>query len=257
MKKYLLLVGLLPCAGFVHAEGETDYPSVKNAAAIVDAIRSKAELKAIGVDRLATDAEIDALEKLGDCEPIQIGEIEENLALFDWNCEGASSTKGDVSLQLRFRDDGSLFALALNPLKANFAPTEAGMQFADWPSRKKTAERFVDAVISGEDPTLGQLVPLTSLQVTHLQAFAGGEGNVVRYMTEREKRVARRQLGRDVKFAEAPDNAIDLRLAAKNSSETKGKKVSIYFDDGDRVIGVQMEEDLTRVSVSAVPIGAR
>lgn len=257
MKRYLLLAGLLLGVGTVHAQNQAEHPSERTAAAIVDAIRSKADLNAIGFDQLASDAEIEALEKLGECEPIEQGIIEKNLALFHWDCEGGSSTKGDVSLQLRFRDDGSLFTLALNPLKANFAPTEAGLKFADWPSRKETAERFVDAVISGGDPTLGQLVPLTPLQFMQLSAFSGGEGNVVRYMTKREQRVARRQFGRNMKFAEAPENAMDLRFAAKTSSQTMAKKVSIYFDDDDRVIGVQLEEDLTTVSALPAPAGSR
>ena len=65
MKKYLLLVGLLPCAGLVHAQGETDYPSVKNAAAIVDAIRSKAELKAVRRQNIWHNSR----RRVAECEP--------------------------------------------------------------------------------------------------------------------------------------------------------------------------------------------
>ena len=247
MKKYLLLAGLLPFAVVAHGQDQAEYPSARNAAAIVDAIRSKADLKAIGFDRLATDVEIDALEKLGDCEPTQQGDIEKNLALFHWSC-GGSSKEGDVSLQLRFRDDGGLFTFALNPLEANFKPTEAGEQFSDWQSRKETAERFAEAVISGGDPTLDRLVPLTPLHLVYLRAFDGGKANFVRYMTKREKRVARQYLGRKAKFPEPPENAIELQFAAADSSATKGQVVTIYFDEGDRAVGVHMEEDLSRVA---------
>lgn len=252
MLRFVVVAALLVTSASVSAGGEVAYPSIRNAHAIVKAIISKADFVRMGFETLASVAEIKALGELGDCEPTGHGEARANLVVFDWKCGDDGSNDGDRMLTLRFTDDGSLFAFAINPMEKDFAPTDAGVKLADWPAREETAKNFAQAVVMNDDASLGRLIPLTSLHEVQLKSFAGGEWSIVHYMSKRERRDARRLLGQNIKIAEAPEKAIEIRFNAEASVQAAPEKLTLYFDKSDRVIGVYMEDDLTRVA--ALPV---
>lgn len=245
--KYLVLAAFLVASASASANDEVAHPSIRNAHAIIKSIRSKADFVQLGFETLASEAEIEALGELGDCEPIEETVAKANIVVVSWKCGDEGSNDENRVLQLRFQNDGSLFALAINPMEENFAPTDLG-RLADWPARAKTAKNFAKAVVMNDSVSLDGLIPLTTLQKAQLKSFAGGEWSVVHYMTEREKREARRLLGRNIKIAEAPENAIDIRFSARTGVQIAPEKLSLYFDESDRAIGVRIEDDLRRTA---------
>ena len=149
---------------------------------------------------------------------------------------------------MRFRDDGSLFALSINPLKSNYAPTAFGVERADWPSQEASAKAFAKAVREGGDVTLGETIPLTSLQIAQLARLAKGHWKIMEYMSEAQKDGARRILGSDVVFAERPKNGIEIVFSSTRAMGSKDKMVTLYFDNDDRPVGLHIEDSLIAVT---------
>ena len=254
--RFVPIFSMLLVATAGQANDSVDLPWKRNADAIVAAIGNGADLSQTGLAELLYEDEWAALSELADCSPSRFRDVTKNYVATDWTCSGTADDSGAVvqrTVEMRFRDDGSLFALAINPLKSNFAPTQLGAQRSDWPSQEASAKEFAKAVSTGDDPTLGGLVPLTSLQVGQLSRMANSRWELMTYMSEAEKRSARRALGPNVTFSEKPENGSEVVFSSKEKQGPKDKFVTIFFDDDDRAVGVHIENSLL---ASTVMLGA-
>tara|TARA_A100001391_G_scaffold184158_2_gene151815 strand:- start:1089 stop:1865 length:777 start_codon:yes stop_codon:yes gene_type:complete len=228
-------------------------PTAKNARSIIHAIQSGADLSSTGLALLLDEVELAELAHLKGCSASLGEEIRTNLVIYNWECsdspigvEGGEELKRTTTL--RFQDDGALFALAVNPTKASFAPTEAGLTIEKVPSRDEMAENFSNAVISGEDATLGGVIPLTASQVRQLDSYAGATFNIIKPMSRRERRKAREVIGPRATFYERPQDGIDLTLKMDRARGNEDKHVTLYFDRNNLPIGVHIESSLLAIA---------
>jgi len=246
----ILSMLLLSTAGQANDAG--DYPWKRNADAIVTAISNGVDLSQTGLAELLYEDELSALGELANCSSSPFRDMTKNYLATDWTCRGSDNPSGIVlqrTVEMRFRDDGSLFALAINPLKSNFAPTEAGAERTDWPSQEASAKEFAKAVSKGGDATLGGLIPLTPLQVGQLARMANSRWQIMTYMSEAEKEAARRALGPDATFWEKPKNGSEIVFSSKEKQGPKDKLVTVFFDDDDRAVGVHIEQSLLATTI--------
>lgn len=262
MKKVVSFFIAVLLASSSQAGDRLETPTAKNARSIVHAIHSGVDLSSTDLAILLDEVELVELAQLKGCTVSLGEEIRTNLAIYDWDCGdspiGAEDGKElKRTTTLRFKDDGSLFALAVNPSKGSFAPTEAGFAMEKVPSRDEMAENFSNAVIGGEDPTLGGAIPLTASQLRQLGDYAGGTFNIIKPMSPREIRKAREVLGSRVTFYERPQDGIDLTLMMDRARGTEDKTVTLYFDRDDRPIGVHIEVSLLAVAPLPVRNGRR
>jgi len=149
---------------------------------------------------------------------------------------------------LRFRGGGELFALALNPLEAAFAPTEIALAKSKMPRRKATARDFAKAIENGVDFSLGGLVPLTHLQQLHFAELEGYGFRILEPPSKAEMRQIRAIYGDKVGIYQPPENAIDIEFSPPADGNVAGRRVTIFFDNDDRPVGVQSEVSLLRVT---------
>lgn len=227
--------------------------TANNAQSIVHAIQNGAELSSTALALLLDEGDLAELVQLKGCTASLGDEIRTNLVIYNWECGDRRSAFADGgepkrTTTLRFRDDGSLFALAVNPSKSSFAPTEAGLAMEKVPSRDEIAEKFSNAVISGEDVTLGGVIPLTANQLRQLGGYAGGTFNIIQPMSRREKRKAREVIGPRATFYERPQDGVDLTLMMDRARGEENKRVTLYFDRNDLPIGVHIEVSLLAVA---------
>lgn len=235
------------------AADRLETPTAKNARSIVHAIQNGADLFSTDLALLLDEFELAELARLKDCAASLGEEIRTNLVIYNWDCgDGPIGAEGGKELKrtttLRFKDDGSLFALAVNPSKASFAPTDAGLAMEKVPSRDELAENFSNAVIRGEDATLGGVIPFTANQLRQLDDYAGGTFNIIKPMSRREIRKAREVLGPRATFYERPQDGIDLTLMMDRARGKEDKNVTLYFDRDDRPIGAHIEVSLLAVA---------
>lgn len=235
------------------AADRLETPTAKNARSIVHAIQNDTDLSSTDLALLLDEVELAELARLKGCTASLGEEIRTNLVIYNWECgdsptgvEGGNELKRTTTM--RFKDDGALFALAVNPSKANFAPTEAGLAMEKVPSRDELAENFSDAVIGGEDATLGGVIPLTASQLRQLGDYAGGTFNIVKPMSRRARRKVREVVGPQATFYERPQDGIDLTLMMDRARGKEDKNITLYFDPDDLPIGVHIEVSLLAVA---------
>lgn len=251
--RYALITGLLLASSAAIASDGNDLLSVKAATAIVDAIGKGMDLSSTRLAKVLLPEELDELSGLAGCTGAMKGEITKNLVETEWSCPSAVASGAvqwaiNSAVQMRFRDDGSLFAMAINPRRASFAATSLGLQRQDWPSRSKSAQQFAAAVVEGADPKLGGLVPLTSLQAKQFARLAGGKWEPIKYMSASARDTARKLYGKNMKFAQAPENAVDLLFRVQPDSGSSDRQVSVFFDKSNRIVGIEMETSLVAVA---------
>lgn len=235
---------------------DTETPrSYANANIIAESIRDGRDLSQLGLDKVVDDQVLAALHALAGCMPAKQSDKSKYLVVVDWNCEPkAGSNALNRTVDLRFTDEGLLFALAINPSRANFGPTEAAVAAGNLPAIKKTAEHFADAIEQGGDPSLGGLVPLTELQVSQLAAIVGFKSHMQNPVSSADKRSMREYFGPDVSIYEPPHNGFDINFTPVQATDQMPLMVTIFFDDGRRPIGVHIEGSLLRTSVVAEKI---
>ena len=233
------------------ASDPADFPWKRNADTVVAAIQSGGDLSRIGLADLLSNEELAALGRLHGCSVSSFTDVTKNFASTDWTCApdvDRPAVERQQAVAMRFRDDGSLFALSINPLKSNYAPTALGVQRTDWPSQEASAKAFAKAVRDGGDVTLDETIPLTSLQRAQLARLVKGRWKIMIYMSEVQKDQARRLLGSDVVFAERPKNGIEIVFSSPRVSGSKDKMVTLYFDNDDRPVGLHIEDSLIAVT---------
>lgn len=253
MKKALCFSIAVLMASPSQAGDRLETPTAKNARSIVHAIQNGADQSSTGLALLLDEVELAELARLKGCTASLGDEIRTNLVIYNWTCadspngvEGGNDLKRTTTL--RFKDDGALFALAVNPSKSSFAPTEAGLAMGKVPSRDEMAENFSTAVIGGEDATLGGVIPLTASQLRQLRGYAGGTFSIMKPMSRRERRTARELLGPRATFYERPQDGIDLTLEMDRALGKEDKHVTLYFDRDDLPIGVHIEVSLRAIA---------
>lgn len=241
---------MLPTVGSASDLG--DFPWKRNADAIVAATQNGADLSKTGLASLLHDDELAALGELKGCSVSAFADVTKNFAATNWVCGPDEDKPAIDTLQrtvaMRFRDDGMLFALSINPLKSSFAPTKLGAQRDDWPAQELSAKAFAEAVSEGRDASLGAMISLTPLQVAQLARLSDCGWRIMKYPSEAEKRQARRILGAKVKFAERPKNGVEIVFSSKKAQGPKDKMVTLYFDDYDRAVGLYIEDSLLAVT---------
>lgn len=249
----LVALLLVSTAGMASEPGV--FPWKRNADAIVAAIQNGSNLSQTGLAGLLHEDELAALGDLEGCSLSSFVDATKNFAATNWTCgsdkEASSANRLQRTVAMRFRDDGSLFALSINPLKSNFTLTELGAQRTDWPSQEASAKAFAKAVSEGGDASLGAMVPLTSLQVTQFARLSDSRWKIIEHMSEAEKRRARSVLGENVVFAERPKNGVEIVFSSKKAQGLKDKMVTLYFDNDDRAVGLHIEDSL--LAVTTVP----
>lgn len=250
-----LLIG-----GVAHA-GEPVTPRyLVNSKAITSAIEKGRDLRELGLNKILDEAELAELRNLAGCRPALQPGMTKNLVVVEWACENGVGTGGQSNIQnrtlkLRFKDEGGLFALAVNPTVSTFAPTSQALIANDLPSKSKTAERFVKAIKIGDDPTLSGLVPLTPLQLHQIGKMTGFEPRIMKPLPEADKRAIRKQFGRAANIYEPPKNGFDVEFEPTRATDIQPLSLTIYFDEKNRPIGVQVEESL--LTTIATPPGNR
>lgn len=241
-------------------ESAKDPQFLVNSKAITNAIQQGSNLQKLGLDMILDEAELTELRNLASCTPTFQPEMTKNLVVVDWKCEKKMVEQEklpvtDRTVKMRFKNEGGLFALAVNPPASIFGPTVLAVTTTSLPSKSEMARRFADAVEKSEDPTLNGLIPLTSLQRHQIARMAGFKAQIMKPPSASEKREAQKHFKFKLNFYEPPKNGFDIEFSATQKTDVKPLALTIYFDDKDRPIGVHVEESL--LVVSALPLGGR
>lgn len=248
----LLVLTIVTMLATTDEKSEVPPVTKQNAEALVRELQAGADLTQVGLHHLVSQEEISELKRLKGCAPSLQSEMTKNLIIYDWQCTSVSAGSTEQSYMylttaMRFRDDSSLFALAINPGKQSFAPTQVGLSSSSKLSQERIARDFGEAVEAGSDPRLGGLIPLTFLQAHQLGRLSGGDAEIIKEMTALEKRRARQLLRRDVSFYERPQDGIELTITGSQQND-EAKNVTLFFDKQDRPVGVHIERSLVTVS---------
>lgn len=250
------LLMLATYSGSALKDNDVEIPqSYANADIIAETIRDGRDLKPLGLEKIVGDQVIAELHALAGCSPATKTDKSKNLVVVDFNCEPEAGTDVlDRTVELRFTDKGLLFALAVNPQRANYGPTNAAVAARNLPAIKKMAEQFANAIEQGGDPSLGGLVPLTELQRHQLAAIVGFRPDIQKPVSAAQKRSIREAYGPEVSIYEPPHNGFDINFARAKGSDQVPLMVTIFFDDGRRPIGVHIEDSLLRTSTTSETI---
>lgn len=87
----------------------------------------------------------------------------------DWRC----SQFANSSFTRIYLPEGKLSHLEFQPSIGLMAPTHAGAASSPLPSKENIDEKFQNAVLSGSDPSLGGLIPISSKQREQLADMRG------------------------------------------------------------------------------------
>ena len=117
-----------------------------------------------------SDLELSEIAKLAGCLPTSDRHQDALVPIIDWNCAENPDDSRTVTLYLS--DDG-VEDLLIQPLAANFRPTALAATSEELPSRSAITRRFLLAVRTGDDPTLGGLIPITEIQMARLEVAHG------------------------------------------------------------------------------------
>lgn len=163
------------------------------------------------------------LARLAGCDGAVRPSEMERTVLIEWSCgEGTRAPGLSRSTVMMFAEDGRLVRFGINaPLDA-LAPTPAALEAGERPYPRRTANRLGDAIMAGEDPSLGGLLPMSDLDRKRLSGFEDGEYYVY-------KRSARSTL-------DGVDRVHRIRL--RDADRASSRIVYVYFDAEDRPLGL-------------------
>jgi hypothetical protein len=194
------------------------------AARVTNTIARGGELGAITGAPGLSQPELSELSKLAGCKPSVVPGGTKWSIILNWLCSKPVDGVDARQTELGFGDDGSWSDLTINPVKAHFAPTQVALASGKVESPAKLMRRFAIAVRGGGDPSLGGLIPLTSLQREQLAALAGRSFELFHWPRKAEAYVT------------------------WDNKKAPGRTAEVYFDEQRRPVGVLIGKFVIRTS---------
>lgn len=219
----LVGAGLLAAAPAM-AEADDAVPAyARTASEIALAIHAGEDLAAREDMFVLHPAEYAELARLAGCDGAVRPSGVERTVLIEWTCGVGSDAAGlERSTLMMFAENGRLVRFGINaPLDA-LAPAAVSHEPAEREFPRRTASRLADAIMSGGDPSLGGIVPLTALDRERLAGFAGGKAWV------HDSRVR----------PTVPGVADVKRIRLGDGIRSHEREVYLYFDADDRPLGL-------------------
>ena len=159
-----LLTSVIPISAI--AQDRADTPAIR----LIEDIFAGRSVKMVAGRPELTDLELTEIARLAGCHPSNDLHQEALVPIIDWNCSNNPNDSRTVTLYLT--NDG-VSDLLVQPLVANFRATAIALEMDELPSRSAIVRGFLRAIRTGEDPTLGGLVPITETQLARLESAQG------------------------------------------------------------------------------------
>ena len=110
------------------------------------------------------------ISRLSGCDPSTELHSEALVLIMDWNCSQNPDDSRTITVYL---SNERVFDLLVQPVAANFRPTERANLDRNLPSRREITRSFLRALRAGIDPTLEGLIPITESQLSRLEIAQG------------------------------------------------------------------------------------
>lgn len=226
MRNYVFASFALCLASCATAQAQQGEAKVGNVGAlVVAAIQAGDNLSDLGIFHRNYQHDPTRVASLRGCDYTVLPGTRPHVLHLDWRCpEVENSTFTRIYLP-----EGKLSRLEFQPSIALMTPTGVGLASSQLPPKKRIHEQFQDAVISGSDPSLGGLLPISS---EHRQQLATMRG----WSVFRED-------------ASGEYGAETLWLDQKRNP-SGGADTTIHFDDAGRPIGLWLRTSSIRTSVT-------
>lgn len=221
----LVGAGLLAAAPAM-AEADDAVPAyARTASEIALAIHAGEDLAAREDMFVLHPAEYAVLARLEGCDGAVRPSGMQRVVQIDWTCGEDSAQAGLSRITLMmFAEDGRLVQFGINaPLDA-LAPTPVALEAGGRTYPRRIANRLGDAILAGEDPSLGGLLRMPGLDRERLSGFAGGNY----YVSKRSWRST----------LDGVDKVHRIRL--RNADRTSSRIVHVFFDAEDRPLGLAL-----------------
>ena len=149
--------------------------------------------------------------------------IGERVVVIDWTCgEGTVAPGLERTTLMVFAEGGRLVRFGINPPLGALAPTPAALEAGKLPFPRRFASKLGEAIVSGDDPSLGGLVALSDFDRERLSPFKGGSFWVLQPHVR----------------STMPGIAEVKRIRLRDATATQRQTVHVYFDAGNRPMGL-------------------
>lgn len=165
-----------------------------------------------------SELEKSELKRLSGCDGVIQPTNERKVVVIDWKCgEGTTAPGLTRSTAMIFDQNGVLYGFGISGLISEFEATEIAKNDPNPPSTYRMARSFADAVVAGDDPTLGGYIPMTDFDLARLAKLKGWSVNVGRRSVDRTRR---------------------MTFTNKDQRQSGKVRVFIHYNENSRPIGL-------------------